>query len=141
MGVMSLKDINGDLGRVKLVNTNKYSHLLVFKYSQSERSLTRMYCVVLMWEMLITSYGLVLRRPSGSWIVGVVSSQLTVSKPHRGCELLANGKPMVLNFPHWKDGQFGCMLFSSSAEGSRTKCERRKKAKRETEDIPKFPIH
>lgn len=77
LGVVSLKEINGDLGKEKLV---RYSHLLVFKYSESERSLTSVDCVVLVYEMFITSYAPLL-NPSGSWIVGGVWSQFTGKKP------------------------------------------------------------
>ena len=42
MGVVSLKEINGELGRAKLV---KYSHLSVRKYLKREKSLIRMDCV------------------------------------------------------------------------------------------------
>ena len=90
LGVVSLKEINGEFGRVKLI---KYWHSLVFKNSKCGKSLMCMDHVEFVLEMFINSYGFPL-KPSGSWIVGGVLSQFIGNKPHNGCKPLVDGKPM-----------------------------------------------
>ena len=113
LGVVSLKERNGVLGRVKLV---RYWHLLVFKYSKSEKSLRRMGYMESVFEMFKTSLDFPLRSSGGSRIVGGVSSQFTGSTPHNRCEILVNGKLIIPNFPQLKGEQSAYVLSTPSAE-------------------------
>ena len=123
LGVVSLKERNGVLGRVKLV---RYWHLLVLKYSKSAKSLIRMGCMELVFEMFKTSLDFPLHSSSGSRIVGGVSSQFTGSTPHNRCEILVNGKADNTEFSTIKGRTIWvCSLYPFSWVKRQEVCEKK----------------